>query len=237
MQRTVQFLHHGIAVATVFYEFVTTQFDGVVLADLCLHAGITYTRIGGDKVVALGLVLQILLDVSCHTYLRFQFQHLVVGLSCIRHIGTGSRTDIHNEVCTLEGLQLAFHATQFLTDDYQTLVDELGRVYCHLVLVTDSGLVINRDEHIQHILGTGGRTVLQRHGKDRCLVSLLTYTQIGKVIGCHMGQWQTCNSYLLAYPFIIAIGRWREHHTMSVHCYRIIHAYSLRFGSLTSHIV
>ena len=52
-----------------------------------------------------------------------------------------------------------------------------------------------------------------------------------------MGQRQTCNSYLLAYPFIVAIGRWREHHTLAVHCYCIIHAYSLRFGSLTSHVV
>ena len=45
MQRTVQFLHNGVAVAAVFYQFVATQLDSVVLADLCLHTGIAYTGI------------------------------------------------------------------------------------------------------------------------------------------------------------------------------------------------
>ena len=154
MQRVVELLHHGIAVAAVLYEFVATELDGIVLAYLALHAGIVDTCIAGYEVAVLGVVLQIILYIGGQPELGFHLQRFAVGLAAFVEIGTGGIVDIENAVVALVGLQLALHTAQFAADDDETLIDEVGGIDSHLVLVADSVLVVGSDEHVEHILGT-----------------------------------------------------------------------------------
>ena len=154
MQRVVEFLHHGIAVAAVLYEFVATELDGIVLAYLALHTGIVDTRVAGYEVAVLGVVLQIILYVGGQPELGFHLQSFAVGLAALVEIGAGGIVDIENAVVALVGLQLALYTTQFAADDDETLIDKVGGIDSHLVLVADSILVVGSDEHVEHILGT-----------------------------------------------------------------------------------
>ena len=100
------------------------------------------------------MVLQIILDVGGQPELGFHLQRFAVGLAALIEIGAGGIVDIENAVVALVGLQLALHTTQFAADDDETLIDEVGGIDSHLVLVADSILVVGSDEHVEHILGT-----------------------------------------------------------------------------------
>ena len=60
---------------------------------------------------------------------------------------------------------MGLHASQFAFDDDEPLVDELGGVDGHLVLVVDGLLVVDRDQHVQNILGPSRGTILQGEGE------------------------------------------------------------------------
>ena len=118
------------------------------------NLNIVGTCVAGYEVAVLGVVLQIILDIGGQPELGFHLQSFAVGLAALVEIGAGGIVDIENAVVALVGLQLALYTTQFAADDDETLIDEVGGIDSHLVLVADSILIISSDEHVEHILGT-----------------------------------------------------------------------------------
>ena len=173
MYAVVKLLHHGVALAAVGYQLVALQLQGVVLVYLPLHGGVADARPRGDEVTAFRGVGEVLLDEPRQFQLGLLLQRVgAVGL-CLAHVAAGQRADVHHLVVLLERFQLGLHAAKLPLDDEQALVDELGGVHRHLVLVVDGFLVIHVHQRVQHVLGTQGRAVLQREHEDGRLVLLL----------------------------------------------------------------
>lgn len=153
----VKLLHHGVALAAVGYQLVALQLQGVVLVYLPLHGGVADARPRGDEVTAFRGVGEVLLDEPRQFQLGLLLQRVgAVGL-CLAHVAAGQRADVHHLVVLLERFQLGLHAAKLPLDDEQALVDELGGVHRHLVLVVDGFLVIHVHQRVQHVLGTQGR--------------------------------------------------------------------------------
>ena len=66
-----------------------------------------------------------------------------------------------------------FYSTQFLFDDNQTLVDELGSIDGYLVLVLDSFFVVDCNQHVQYVFGTHGRIVVDAKIQDGSIIFCL----------------------------------------------------------------
>ena len=75
-------------------------------------------------------------------------------------------------------LDFRFYSTQFLFDDNQTFVDELGGIDGYLVLVFDGFFVVDRNQHIQYIFGTNRRVVVKAEIQDGSIIFCLTDIQI-----------------------------------------------------------
>lgn len=196
----VQLLHHGVAVAAVVDELVALELQGVVLADLPLDAGVADARPRGDEVALPGGVGEVVLDEPRQPELGLLLLRVgAVGLLLAR-VASGQRADVHHLVVLLERLQLGLHAAQLALDDDEPLVDELGGVHRHLVLVVDGLLVIYVDQRVEHVLGAPGRGVLQREHEDGGLVLLLPDAHAALEPPGHGVQRVLGDAYLAARP-------------------------------------
>ena len=196
----VQLLHHGVAVAAVVDELVALELQGVVLADLPLDAGVADARPRGDEVALPGGVGEVVLDEPRQPELGLLLLRIgAVGLLLAR-VASGQRADVHHLVVLLERLQLGLHAAQLALDDDEPLVDELGGVHRHLVLVVDGLLVIYVDQRVEHVLGAPGRGVLQREHEDGGLVLLLPDAHAALEPPGHGVQRVLGDAYLAARP-------------------------------------
>ena len=119
---------------------------------------------------------------------------------CCASVASGQRADVHHLVVLLERLQLGLHAAQLALDDDEPLVDELGGVHRHLVLVVDGLLVIYVDQRVEHVLGAPGRGVLQREHEDGGLVLLLPDAHAALEPPGHGVQRVLGDAYLAARP-------------------------------------
>lgn len=211
-QRVVQFLHHGVAVAAIADELVAAQFDGVVLVYLVLDVHVTDARVGRNQVDLFLRVGEVLLDVAGQPQLGLQLLGIGTVLLRLAHIHACRGGNVHHAVLALERFEVGLHITQLLTDDDEALVDEVGRVDRHLVLVSDGLFVIDGDEHVEHIFGQDGRTVFQRQGEDGGFVLLLPYAQASLVAGHHGIQRQLLHRQLTAYPRLaVEVGGGNHH--------------------------
>lgn len=176
-QRVVELLHHGVVFAAVVDEMVALQLGGVVEADLVLDAGVADARVGRYEVALLRGVAQVVLDVTGQAQLRLQFEGVGVVFLRLTHVLAGGGGDVNDLVALLECLQFGLDAAQLFRDDDEAFVDEVGRVDRHLVLVLDGFLVIDGDEHVDDVLGTGRGIVLEREGEDGRLFLFLLDAQ------------------------------------------------------------
>ena len=213
-ERVVQFFHHRVPLTAVRNQLVTLQFGHIILVNLRLDVHVADTRIGRNQVGFLFRVGQVILDVTGQTELGFKFQCIGVVLLRFAHIHTSRRRDVHHLVVTLECFQVRFHIAQFLSDDDQTFVDKLGRIYSHLVLVLDGFFVIHRNQHVQHILCTGRRRILHRERQNGRLVLFLTDTDISLIISHHRINRQFPHMHLLSLP-LVAVEVGSRHHDSS----------------------
>ena len=70
---------------------------------------------------------------------------------------------------------MGLHASQLAFDDDEPLVDELGRVHGHLVLVIHRLLVVDGNQGVDDILRPLRRPVPHGKGQDGRIVLLLAY--------------------------------------------------------------
>ena len=180
------------------------------------------------------MVLQVILDVRGQSELCLQFECLAVGASALGEISAGCIVDVQYAVVALVGLQFALHSSQFAADDDETLVDELSGVDSHLVLVANGILVVDGDEHVEHILGACRGSILEGEGEDAGLVLFLTYAQIGQIIRGYGRDGQLEDLYLLAHPVLGAEAGGSHHHAHSTYAYRLVHGHHLGGDTLLS---
>ena len=226
-EAVVELLHHGIALTAVVNELVPAQLHGIVLADLAFNAGVADTGIGGDEVYLLGRVSKIALDVLGQFQLGFQFLAFRTVLLCLAHVLSGSRSEVDNLVALLERLHGVLHSAQFLFNDDETFVNEVGGVDGHLVLVLDGGLVIHLNEGVQHILGTSRRAVLDGEGKDGRFLALLTDAYAAKEVAHHAVQRHLLHQDVHILPGIVIEIGGCHHHLALLQGHGLVHTHGL----------
>ena len=159
-QGLVHVFHHGVLVATALKELVALELHGVVVANLILDGSIGNARIRGDEVGFLAGIVEVALDIAAHLLLHEQVFYLGGVALALTQRCAGGRVDVDQSVGLLIVLYLLFHTAQLLLDDDESLVDEVGGVDGHLVLVLDVLFIVDGDNHVEHIGGTLRRLVL-----------------------------------------------------------------------------
>ena len=165
-QGVVQFLDDRVVLAAVVHQGIAFELGRIVEIDLALDVHVADSRVGRDQVGVLGRIGQVVLDELGQTELCLQFQGVDAVFLRFGHVHPRRRGDVYDLVSLFERLEIRLHAAQFALDDDQTLVDEIGRIDRHLVLVPYGLLVIDEDERVEHIFGPGRRVVLQGKGED-----------------------------------------------------------------------
>ena len=118
---------------------------------------------------------------------------------------------------------MGLHASQLAFDDDEPLVDELGGVDGHLVLVVDGLLVVDRDQHVQHVFRPCGGAVLKGEGENRGLVLLLPDAETGDEVADHRREGILRHLNMLAHPGgRVVVGR-GDDEPHSLHADRVLH--------------
>ena len=135
-------------------QFVALEHQLVVTGNLRLYAGIGETAQRRDKGVARTLVADVVLQVLDGGLLGLQLHG---ALACRRTLLQESLSigrDVDQIVTLLETGQVALHLAQFTADEFDTVVDEVGRALCQLVLVGNDAALVGFEQFVQNILGT-----------------------------------------------------------------------------------
>ena len=127
----------------------------VVVLYYRIQVGVLQADVGGYHFVLVGFLEDMALQVGYQGELYFVFG-LGAFVSCLFSGGlAGIGRDVNHSCPLLEAGQLAFGGTQFLVDDADTLVDELGSLGGYFVLVVIAFLVIDFYQLVQEVYPTG----------------------------------------------------------------------------------
>ena len=98
-----------------------------------------------------GRVGEVFLDGERDTELCLVLESVGVISRGLAHVAACRRTDVDDLVAAFIVLKVALHAAELFLDDLETLVDKVGGVDCHSVLIVDGFLIIYGDEGGEHI--------------------------------------------------------------------------------------
>lgn len=113
-------------------------------------------------------VCQVIADISGQCHLVLQAEPFLAVLAALLQVHPCLGADVGQPVLTLVSLDIGVHASQFLFNYDQAVIDEIGSIHRHLVLVVYRIFIIDGDQHIQHILCPWDRNILQGQVDDRC---------------------------------------------------------------------
>ena len=99
--------------------------------------------------------------------LVLQSQPFFTVLAAFLQVHACLGTDIRQLVFPFIRFDIGIHASQLLLNNDQTFIDEIGCIHRYLVLVVYRILIVNSDQHIQDILRTRDRHILQGQVNDR----------------------------------------------------------------------
>ncbi|CDB10186.1 unknown [Bacteroides sp. CAG:633] len=160
MERMVHVDYQRVGLATVGYQIVAAQLQGVVLGNLLLDAGVLDAGVGGKQLVAAGSTGEVAADVAGHGQLGVQGLDLGIGFAALGHVHAGGSLYVGQQVLALVGGDVFVDIAQFALDDAQTFVDEHGGADGNLVLVFHPVFVVDGDQRVEHVFGTLGADIL-----------------------------------------------------------------------------
>ena len=159
VQGNIEVADQRVLLTGVGDQVVTFQQLLVVRGYLCLHSGIADAGAGGQQLLGMGGIGDIVADITYHIELVVEHLTLLVGSTLLSHGLSCYRHDIGHGIGTLVSGNVLIHIAQLLLYDSQTLLDELIGGDANLVAVFDPVLVVDIDDGLEDVLSTGNGVV------------------------------------------------------------------------------
>ena len=155
----------GVFLTAVGGEAVAPQHGRVVFPDLPFDGGAVDTRVGGQQLVLHRLVDEHVADIAGDGDLVVDLEDAVGGGGVLREVDVRHRIHVGQQVLALVGRDVLVDVAQLLLDEAETVVDEEGGAHHDLVLVLEPVVVVDRDQHVEEVVGAAFRDVVdgERH--------------------------------------------------------------------------
>ena len=210
-QRDVEVGHQRVLLAAVGHEVVALQQLLVVGSNLRLHGGVADTRAGGQQLVGMRGVGDVVAHVAHHIQLVADELSLLVGCTLLAHGLGGHRFHAGHGVGALVSGNVLVYIAQLLLNHCQSLLDKFVGRYADLVAVCHPVLVVDVDDGLQDVVGLSDGVVGALNVDDVLCLWFQAGRDEAAVVLRGLHKPHSLHQYLLAHLFLIVERGLQQH--------------------------